>query len=100
MICGRWLLHENIQSSTGDWAAGNRFIECLLIDETATRAIYYPCALLHLCDCLAVDQTTRFGRQGSVDREKVGMRVDLIKRRQLDLQIARVLRSNKRIVGD
>src|SRR5690242_14859357 len=100
MTRGRWLLHEHVQRSTGNCATRNCIIECLLIDETTTSTIDYARALLHLCDCLAVNQTTRFGGQRSVDGEKVSPRVNLIKRCQLDLQIACVLRCKKRIVGD
>ena len=90
---------EDIQSGTGDFAAGNGFGERGIVHQFAAGAVHNAHAGLHLRESFAGKQTVSFGRDRHVQSDVIRLAIKLGQFHQLDAQIARDLRSHIGIAG-
>src|SRR5258705_1066735 len=100
MILWRRLLFENIQRGAGDNAGLDRTKKRAFINQSAAGAVDDPYAVLHFRESFRADNAARLGGQRRVYGQEISARKDVIKRRHFDLEIARLLRSDERIVAD
>src|SRR6185503_17980854 len=100
MVRRRWFLAEDIKRGSCDGTIRQRLVESILVNQPAARAVDETRPVLHFAEDVTIDQSTRLGRQRRMDREKIGAGVDVVERRQLDLQIARLFGRDERIVSD
>ena len=100
-VVGDRLAREDVERGAGDLAGVERVLERGVVDELAARAVDHAHAVLHLRERLGVQPAARLGRLGQVDRDEVGLRVDVgAGLGLLDAQLAVALGAHERVVGD
>ncbi len=100
-VVGDRLAREDVERGAGDLAGVERVLERRVVDELAARAVDHADAVLHLRERLGVQPAARLGRLGQVDRDEVGLGVDVGARLGLlDAQLAVALGAHERVEGD
>ena len=100
-VLGEGLRREDVEGRAADLARLEAGLERIEVDELAARAVDDPHAVLHLRDRLGVDPVDRVRRLRQVDRDDVGLGVELIRRlRALDAQLAEALGGDELVEGD
>ena len=94
------LLDEDIERRSGDLARLDCRVEGFLIDQSATRAVDDPHAILHLCKSGLTDNAARLVGQRRMNSQEIGVAQYLVKRRNLDPGLCRDFTGDEWIVGD
>src|SRR5213593_267334 len=98
MIC-RWrFLFENIKRRAGYNSRLDRFIERVLVNQSAAGAVDDARALLHFCKRFATDDAASFIGQWGMHRKEVGAGKDFVQRSAFYFKVAGLLGSDERIV--
>src|SRR6266566_3065711 len=100
MVRRRWLLRENIQRRAGNGPRLDRLVQRAFINQPASRAVDNSYALFHPGKSVATNDASRFRSQRCMDGDKIRTCEKIVKRRQLDLQITRLLRRDEGIEGN
>ena len=95
------LRREDVERGARHLARANRVGERLLVDEPAPRGVDDAHAVLHLRERLGVEEPARLVVQRKVERDEVGLGVDLVERAaRLDAELAEALGGDERVVRD
>src|SRR5947209_1944487 len=100
MVRRRWFLRENIQRRAGNCSRLDRVVQRTLINKPAACAVDNSYALLHARKSVATNDASRFRSQRCMDGNKIRTCEKIVKRRQLDVQITRLLGCNEGIEGN
>ena len=99
-MVGERLLREDVERGAADLSGSERRLQGVEVDQLAARAVDDPNLVLHLRDRLGVDPVHGVGGLGQVDRDDVGLRVELVGGLgALDAELAEALRSDELVEG-
>jgi hypothetical protein len=100
-VIGDRLDPEDVERRARDLAAVERVLEVLVDDQRAARDVEDPHPVAHLRERRGVQPAVRLGRVGQVDRDEVGLCVEVVGAvALLDAEVRVALRRHIRVVGD
>ena len=92
---------EDVERRACDLPRPDRLVERCLVDEPAARGVDDADAVLHLRERLGVDEAAGLVAERKVQRDDVGLRVDVRRGRgRLDAELAEAVDGDERVVGD
>ena len=100
-VVGDRLAREHVERRTRHLAAVQRILERRVVDQVAARAVDHPHPVPALRERLRVQEAPRLRRPRQVDRDEVGLGVEVGGRLgPLRAELAEALRAHERVVGE